>query len=361
MKTVVLSQMEYYLEEILNALDFSALNQFLNDHMRTKIDIESLVAEISVKGFHALDRETICGLAFDSFLYEISIARPILIKILIFAFVFSVLNKLIAIRNKYISDMCFLMIYTTMMVLLMQSFFLVKSIVVDGMHTLLQFLSALIPTYATVLVFSGNGMTAAFWYELAFGLVYLMEYSLLKIFCPLIHIFVFILFLNDLFEEDKLSKLAEFLERTIRSLLKLSLGGIVGLSIVQSMITPTKDRLAGNMVLQGINMLPGVGNVFGSASEILISCGMVVKSSVGVVALFLLILFTLIPVIKVGCFMFMYHFSMVLLQPIVDKRILDCISAVARGCDLYMKLMIDSMILFFIVISIVGTASSFIY
>lgn len=360
--SILLSEtLESYIEEILKSMDFSSLDTFLNEHMRTKMSFEELIGQISINGMESLNAENICTLVFDTLLYELSMARPIFLKMICFSILFSVFHRLLVMKNKYISDMGFLLIYATMMVLLMQSFFLVKDIAMAGMNSMTTFLNALIPTYTAVLVFSGNAVSGAFFYEIAFGVIYLLEYVLKTFLVPVIHIFVLVLFMNQLFDEDKLSKLAELMEKAVKILLKAAFGGVIGMGVVQSLLTPAKDRVAGNMVLQGMSAIPGVGNTLGSAGEIILSCGMLIKNSVGVAAIVLLVFVAVVPVIKIGCFWLMYHLLSAVLQPVADKRITECVTAVARGCDLYLKILFYSMLLFFILISLVGAATSFIH
>ncbi len=352
---------EQYLEEILGAIDFCSVNQFLNEHFRGKMTFEAFVSQIAKDGLSAINAENVTTLVFDSLLYEISAARPIFLKMLCFGILFSIVQKLICTKNKYISDVGFLLIYGTVMALLMQSFSLVKEIAISGLEHLLQFLHVLIPTYAVTLVFSGNAVTGGIFYEIAFFVIYLMELLMKNILSPLIHVFVLVVFLNNLFEEDRLSKLAELMEQLVQILLKVSFGIVAGLSVIQSILAPAKDRLADNAVLQGISALPGVGNVLGSAGEIVLSCGILIKNSIGVAALVLLVVLAVTPVIKIGTFWLLYHVLSSVLQPIADSRITECVSGVARGCDLYMKIIINSMLLFFILFSVISAATTFVY
>ena len=298
---------------------------------------------------------------FDVVFYEVSLARPIFLKMLVFSILFSILHRLLATRNKYISDIGFLMIYTTLMVLLMQSFLLVKQIALEGVDSLLTFLHALIPTYAVTMAFSGNAVSAAMLHEVAFLFVYLVEWMMKRILSPLIQTFLLVLFLNHLFDEQKLSKLAELLEKLVQISLKAAFGAVIGMGVVQSMLTPAKDRLANNVLLSGMSAIPGIGALFGSAGEIVFSCGMLIKNSVGVVGLLILFVLAVIPVLKLGGFWLMYHFLAILLEPVADKRMIECVSGVTRGCDLYMKMILYSMLLFFVLFSMVTVATSFIF
>lgn len=359
MSMLILTQIEVYLEEILESLDFSALNEFLHQHMRMEMSFGELVSLISTEGLEAINRENVTMLIFDSLLYELSIARPIFIKMLLFSLLFSVAHRLMASKNKYISDISFLMIYAVLMVLLMQSFLLVREIAMDGVVSLLSFVNALIPTYAVTLAFLGSTFSGAMLYELAFIMVYLVELITKNLLGPLIQVFVLVLFLNYLFDEDKLSKLADFMERIVAVLLKGGFAMVIGLSVVQSMLTPVKDRLANNVVLSSMSAMPGIGNAIGSTGEIILSCGMLVKNSVGVIGLIVLAMVAVIPVVKIACFWCMYQLLGILLQPVADKRITECVSAVARGCDLYLKIIMYSMLLFFVLISMVSICWNF--
>ena len=361
MKCFVIAEVNTYLEEILDALDFQSLNQFLKEHLREEMDIAELISQISTQGLEVLNRKNITQLFFDSIFYELSIVRPIFIKVLLFALLFSVIHRLLASKKTYVSDIGFLLIYTTLMVLLMQSFFLVRDIALEGMNEILTFLQALIPTYTMTMVFTGNAVTGAMAYELAFFFVYLIGFLMKNFLSPMIHIFVLILFLNHLFEEDKLSKLAEFMEKILGIVLKLAFGAVIGLGVVQSLLTPMKDRLANNVMLSGMSSIPGIGGALGSAGEILFSCGMLVKNSVGIVGLILLCVITVIPVIKIACFWGMYHLLSIILQPVSEARIVECVSGVARGCELYLKVIWYAMLLFFVLISMVTMATSFIF
>lgn len=355
------NEVENYLEEIISALDFSSLNEFLYGHIRTKMTFEELVAQISVDGLDALNKDNITTMVFDALFYELSIARPMFIKMLVFSLLFSIVHRLLVTKNKYISDIGFLMIYATLIVLLMQSFFLVRDIAMEGIDSLITFLNALIPTYALTLVFSGSSISGAMLYEIAFMMVYVLELLMKNLLSPLIHIFILVLFLNHLFEEDRLTKLAEFIEKAVGMILKAAFGGVIGLSVVQSLLTPAKDRLASNVVLSGLSSIPGVGGFMGSTGEIVLSCGMLIKNSVGVIGLLILFVLAVIPVVKIGCFWVMYHLLSITLQPVADNRITECVSGVARGCDLYLKMIVYSMMLFFILFSMVSVATSFVF
>ncbi len=355
-----LTNTDDYLKEITQGLDFCSIENFFRSHLRAEMSFADLVYLVATEGVEALNKDRLWRMILDSCFYELSVARPMFLKMLLFSLFFSLAHRFLTTRNKYVSNMGFLMIYIALMVLLMQSFFLVRQIAVGGIDSIMTFLNALIPTYALTMVFSGHMVSGAMLYELAFMLIYLIEMAMKMFFGPLIHVFVLVLFLNHLFEEDKLSKLAFFLEKGIMVGLKSAFGIVIGLGVVQSMLSPAKDRLTGNSLLSGLSAIPGIGNAVNSAGEIILSCGMVIKNSVGVVALMVLVFIAIVPVLQIGAFSIMYHLLSIILQPIADARLTECVSGVARGCGLYLKMILYTMLLFFILFSIVGIATNFV-
>ena len=350
--------MNEYLEKMIAVLDFESINQFLNEHMRMKMSFEEIVKQVSVHGIEVLSKETISQMFYDAILYEISVVRPIFLKILSFSILFSIIQRLMVSKKTYVSNIGFLLIYTTLMVLLMQSFLIVSDIARDGVDGMLAFLNALIPTYTTTMIFTGNAVSGVMAYELVLFLIYFVAFFMRNFLSPFIHVFVLVLFLNHLFEEDKLSKLAEIMENMIGWILKLSIASVVGLSVVQSLLTPVKDRLLNLMKLTGVSSIPGIGEVLGSSGEILLSCGMLIKNSVGIVGLIILLIITINPIVKIGCYCGMYRILAIILQPVADKRLVECVCGVARGCDLYFKIILYAMVLFFLLISIITMATN---
>ena len=82
-EAVLVAEESYnYLEEILGNLDFTSLDKFLNQHMRVEMNFGELVSQIAVHGLDALNKENLTMLVFDALFYELSIAKPIFVKML---------------------------------------------------------------------------------------------------------------------------------------------------------------------------------------------------------------------------------------------------------------------------------------
>ena len=66
-----------------------------------------------------------------------------------------------------------------------------------------------------------------------------------------------------------------------------------------------------------------------------------------------LLAITLIPIVKVFIFQITYKFMAAILQPVSDNRIVDGIHSIACAGELYVNVLVDTMLLFFISIATV--------
>ena len=180
------------------------------------------------------------------------------------------------------------------------------------------------------------------------------------LFIPGVHIYVLLVLLDHLFEESKLSKFAELFESGIYLALKVGLAVVMGMGVVQSLIAPAKDRLSVSSLYQGFKAVPGVGNSFGAAGELLVGCTIMIKNSMGAAALLVLVILGLEPVLKVLCFHVMYRLASAVLQPFCDKRLAESVAGVGKGCGIYLKIMWNALLLFFLTISMIAASTGFI-
>ena len=350
-----------YLATIREELNLEYMDDFTEQELPEKTSFSDIVNILLEEGFDGIDKKSLMDWGLDLFFYELSAAKPLFIRMLLCATLFSVINRFFVTGKKYSGDISFLFIYGAMMILLLQSFLLVGEIVEDGINLVCSFMKTLIPVYATTLLLSGSAVSAGAFYELTFGIILALEWAVKVFLIPGIHIFVLLTLLDHLLEEERFSRLAELIESGERLFLKLAVSGVIGFSVVQSLLTPARDRISQSTFLKTLSVLPGVGGGFEFAEEVVLSCGMLVKNCVGVAGLVILLVICITPVIKVAAIHFLYKILAAALQPVSDRRIVKGIADVSRGSALYLKIMTDTMLLFLIAIAMVTASTSFVY
>lgn len=317
-------------DEIIKELDFTDINAQTQD-LPEKMDFEKMVNKLVTEGTGGLDAGMICEYIADLFFYEITAAKPMFLQMFAIGLLFALYGKVMMTRQGYVSQMSFFIVYLGVVLLLLQSFALISEVVDQGIDRLVAFMTAFVPLYAATLFCSGNAASAGSFYQLAFGLMYLLELGMKFIFLPGVHVFVLLLLMDNLFEETKLGKMAQLFEDGIRLVLKGGLTAVMGIGVVQSLIVPARDRLSTNSIFNSISAVPGVGNTFGSAAEILLGSGILIKNSIGAASLILLLVIGMTPLLKSFCFSVMYRLTAAFLAPVADSRIAQCVQAAAQG------------------------------
>ena len=354
-----------YLNELTKSVDFSGLDDFMADNQETQgggLSFSGMVEQLLANGIEGFDAGVILSWVKDALLLEIETNRKIVIEVVLLAVGFSILKNFAgAFESAYISELCFILVYCVLAVMLLQSFGTFQEVATQALETSVEFMRVLIPTFCITMVFSAGAGTSAGFYQTAFIVIYLIQWIFLTVLIPLIHIYVLLELMNHFFEDEKFVNLTELLKVIICWSMKLSGCCVLGLNVVQSLVNPAKDRLLHGTVSKAAAMIPGVGNVVNGVSELLLGSGIMIKNCVGAAALVILVLIGLVPMIKIGCMAFFYKLAAVVSEPVTDKRIAGCLRGMAEGGVLYLKLMGYCLVMFFLTIALTTAVSGFIY
>lgn len=348
-----------WMEQILDELNYGELDEYLAEEFPSKVSFQEVTKSLFSEGLGTDTREKVTTYVYEIFFYEITNGKEYFVQILCFTILFAMLQKLLVIKNSYVTDISFLMIYAAIMTLLLKSFSLMSQQAIEGMDAMLSFMTALIPVYAGTLLITGCTATAAVFYEVAFVLITVIQWAMKYLFIPGIHIFLLLRLLDPLLGEERLGGICQLLEDILTFLQKAAFTVVAGFTAVQSLLTPAQDRVNQSSVLKGLSSIPGIGNSFGTAGEVLVSCGMLIKNSVGVAALIFLLAVSLMPVIKTFIFTLLYKVLGAVLMPVADKRLISGIKGVESASRLYEKVVFNSFVLFFLVIAMITATTSF--
>lgn len=296
----------------------------------------------------------------QSLIGEIRTNRQNMMHILVLVLLFCVLQNFLELTdNSYISELCYMLTYLVMMLLLLKSFSVTAQIVRDMLDTVTGFMRMLLPAYLGVMVFAGSAMSAMSFYELTFFILYGIEMIMTYFLLPLISVYVLFQLANYILKDEVFSKTADLIHDLFGWGAKIIVTLVVGLNVVQSMIAPAVDYASRTTLTKSLGLIPGIGGAASAIGDILIGSGMVIKNSVGVAAIFLLLFLTLVPFIKVLIITFLYKCMAALLEPIADKRIAKAMAGMATGGGMLMRMITTTVFMIFITIAMISATSSF--
>ena len=344
------------LEELLGQIDFEEVDTFLEQEEVLALEEESfsdLVFRMIQRDGIVFHPELVLEKGKDILYQEIGSNKKILIEVVLLALVFSVLRNFAgAFGSSYVSELCFVLVYCVLAILLTQSFLTCSEIVGETLKQSISFMKVMIPTYCIAMVFAAGSSSSVGFYQIAFLVIYLVQWLFMYLFIPMIHLYILVTLFHHFFEEEKFANLTELLKGMILWGLKLSGMVVLGLNIVQGLLNPVKDRLLNGTVEKAASMIPGIGNVANGVTELLLGSGILIKNSVGVAALLVLVLICAVPMVKIACITLFYKIAAAVTEPVADKRIAGCLKGMAEGGVLYVKLMGYCEVLFFLTIAL---------
>ncbi len=345
-------------EDLMEEMDFTEISRFLDDEKDVPVSFEEVMRALLKGG--DISYETMGDYIKDLLLSGFSSHKQLVVWLLAVSFAFSILkNYAKSFSSSYVSEICFFLCYCFMMALLLRSFSSMNETALATTEKMTGFMKALIPTYCMAISYTMNLNSSAAAYSLIFAAVYLVEWMIRYVLAPLVQIYIMMEFLNHFMEEERFHRISELLCDTVRVLLKGSVTVILGINIIQGMIAPAMDRLAGNTIAKTIQMVPGLGNAVNGMGQIFISSGLVIKNSVGAAALIILTILCAVPFLKMAVLAILYKALSAILEPIADKRLSGGMNGIANGGMLYLKILSTSFMLFFLTVALTAAAVGF--
>ena len=104
-------------------------------------------------------------------------------------------------------------------------------------------MQALAPSYYIAITAASGVTSATVFYQIILIVIFCVEYLLVNMMIPAIHIYVLLEFINLLTKEEMLSRISELLKSAILWAQKSMLTVIVGMQIIQSLVAPAVDSL----------------------------------------------------------------------------------------------------------------------
>lgn len=341
--------------ELLESMDFTDIDRMMEDLFpQERMEFADAVRQIMM-GNTDVGRDAIKEMLWERIFGAWEVNRKSILYLILLAIASAVFIGFSDIfQTRQVSQISFYMIYLLVMGICLASFQAASEWMANGVHTLTGFMKVLYPVYfAAVTVAKGSISSLAF-YHLAIILIVVIEELLLHLIVPGIHMYVIIRVMNSLQSEDYLSKFAELLDTAIGWGLKTLMGGMIGLNVIQGMLGPAIDTVKRSAVTRGMEMVPGVGDLLGGTAEVALGTAVLIKNSIGIVGMFLCLVLCLAPLLQLAVITLGYKLAAALVQPVSDKRIIECISGVGEGCKMLMNCIFVTGILFLVTVAIVS-------
>lgn len=341
-------------QQIENALELeemeNALSGILGDGQFSFRD----TVKALIRGDIPFEAEEILNLLLEVLMSEVRQQKTLVIQVMLIVLTAAVFSNFTRVfRSSQVADICFYMMYLLISVILMKSFEIMNQVACDAVKSLISLMRVILPSYLLTIVFCAGTITATGISEILLFAFTMLEAGMVEIMIPAVNFYLVLLILNQMSNEDYFSKFAELLEMGIGWGIKTVLAVIVGLQTVQCLITPAVDSLKNGMLHKAAKALPWIGNTLDAAAETIAGSAVVIKNAVGTAGVAAILFLCLVPVVKLFVCILSIRVLCAVIQPVGEKRLVECISSVAKGASLLLRIVFASMGVFMISIAMI--------
>lgn len=341
-------------ETIWKEFEFSEIEDLLDDIFpEKKTDFQDLIKKM-LSGQTEPSLQVIGEMISDQFFYEWKSSKAGMVHILLIVIVAAVFTNFSNVfQNQQISEISFYVLYLLLITIGLNSFRILIVSASENLERLIGFMKVLGPVYFLAVAFAAGSSTSILFYNLVLLLIYLVELVILNFLIPFVQVYIVVKVMNNLSEEDYLSKFAELCETVIAWTLKTLLAGVSGVNIIQGLLSPAIDSLKRSVVGRSAEAIPVVGDAIGGVTEVMLGTAVLIKNGIGVAGALVCIGICLVPIIQMAVVTLLYKLIAAMIQPVSDKRIVGCISSIADGSQMLLRIIFTTGVLFLLTIAVV--------
>ena len=344
-------------EQLLDSMELEKMQEAVNELLGEETFSVKESIKKALSGEEPFSAEHF-GEIGKAFLYQQLLPdKKILVQVILLVLAASLFSNFTGMFGKgETGGISFYMVYLFLLTILMKSFGQMSRIISSGLEDFVFFMKALMPSYFLAVTAAGGVASAMIFYNMVLAVIYVIQVILLKLVVPGIHLFVLVQLVNYLHKEDILSKMAEFFKTILEWTLHTCVAVLVGMQVIQNMISPAVDSLKRDVIGKTATAIPAVGNAIDGVTEVALGTAVLIRNCIGVVGILVLLLLGLPPIIRLGVTTLIYKLLAAVVQPVADKRMTGCLSTMGEGCRLLLRVLLTVELLLLITIAILSVS-----
>lgn len=281
-------------------------------------------------------------------------SAPLIGKLLILAVLTAVLQQLqTAFSGGGVGKMAQALSYLVLMGIALATFQVAINLAKDSIQQMTGFMQTLLPVMMTLLVAMGNLTTAALFKPMVLGSLTLLSTLIMNVVLPLFFLAAVLKMFNQISNEFKLSKLAGLFEFTGKLSLGIIMTVFIGVMTVQGVTGGVADGVVLRTAKYSADLIPVVGKFFKDAVELVMTSGLLLKNSLGIVAILAIALICIGPVIKIVAMILVFRISAALIEPLGQKDLADVLQDMSKSLIFIFASVASVAIMFFMTIAVV--------
>lgn len=324
------------------------------------VDIKTYIQEYVKTGkgkFSAAEiMKAVVSYLFSEIIGSIKLMSMVIIICIICALI-SNLQK--AFSNENLSGVAYFACYSLIIIIIAKSFYIGVNEVEIAVKDITDFMTALMPVLLMLLASTGRIVQSAVMDPIIIFAINFSARVYSNVIIPLILMAFVLQFVNNISEDYKVDKLTKLLNQSVLWIQGMLMTVFIGIVTIRGVSSKAMDEVTAKTAKFAVdNFVPIVGKCLSDAISTVIGYSSLLKSAVSSIGLVFLIIMVTFPVIKVMILAFIHKVTAALVQPVSDKRIVNCISSAGDTLILLASCLIAISVMFFIMISIIASINS---
>lgn len=350
--------MEEVQDSLLQKFEFSEIDDMLAEIFpNEKLNVREVLGGL-ITGDLKLSFELIKQVIVDQFTFEMRNSRSGMIHILLLVIVAAIFTNFSSVfKSTQVAEISFSMLYMFLITICLNNFRILVDAASVNLERLLEFMKLLGPVYFFAVALASGSSTSVMFYQLVLLLIFFVEMLILNFLIPVTQIYLMIRILSELSPQINLTKFAELIETVVSWTLKTLLAGVVGLNVIQGLLSPAIDAVKRSIITKGTGAIPIIGDAISGTAEVVFGTAVLIRNGIGVVGMIVCLVICLAPLIQMAVTALLYQVIAALIQPISDKRMVDCVSSIADGSKMLLRIVFTTAILFLLTIAVVAATT----
>ena len=161
---------------------------------------------------------------------------------------------------------------------------------------------------------------------------------------------------DNLSESIRITKLAALIKQVNLWILGFIMTAFIGAITIRSGASATLDQVTLKTTKFAVdNFIPVVGKCLSDAVATVAGYSLILKDAISIIGLIVMIFTCIFPLIKIAIIALIFKFVGAVMEPVVDKRIVDCLDSAGGSLTIIFASVLSVAVMFFIMITIIAS------
>lgn len=291
------------------------------------------------------------------FLNDVILNTKLLGELVVLTIICAILQNLEkAFDNDTVSSLAYYACYLVLVIIVVKSFTIAVGIGRDTINSMVDFMIALLPVLLTLLASVGGFASASVFDPIIMAVVHVVSTIIRDFILSAIFLTAILSIVNNLSDTFKVSKLAGLIRQISVWVLGITMTIFIGIISIRGATAQTLDQVAVKTAKYAVdNFIPIIGKCLSDAVGTIAGYSLVLKDAISTIGLIALVITCIFPILKIVSMIFIYKIACALIEPVSDKRVVNCLNDVGNSLLLVFASVICVAVMFFIMVTIIAS------